>query len=47
LGNETKNAAGTDTTLFGNYITVWKKQSDGSWKYVSDAGSNTPDPYKK
>jgi ketosteroid isomerase-like protein len=33
-----------DTTLYGNYISIWKKQSDGTWKYVLDAGSNTPKP---
>jgi ketosteroid isomerase-like protein len=33
-----------DTTLYGNYISVWKKQRDGTWKYVLDAGSNTPKP---
>lgn len=33
-----------DTTLYGNYISIWKKQLDGSWKYVLDAGSNTPKP---
>jgi ketosteroid isomerase-like protein len=33
-----------DTTMYGNYISVWKKQSDGTWKYVLDAGSNTPKP---
>ena len=43
----TKTARGTDTLLYGNYLSVWKKQPDGSWKYVSDAGSNTPDPNKK
>ena len=35
---------GKDTTMYGNYISIWKKQSDGSWKYVLDAGSNTPKP---
>ena len=34
----------TDTTLYGNYISIWKKQPDGSWKYVLDAGCNTPEP---
>jgi ketosteroid isomerase-like protein len=26
----------------GKYMTVWKKQPDGSWKFVADGG--TPDP---
>ena len=35
----------TDTKAFyGNYITIWKKQADGSWKYVLDGGNSTPDP---
>lgn len=26
----------------GNYVTIWKKQPDGSWKYVFDTGSSGP-----
>lgn len=33
-----------DTTYYGNYFTVWKKQSDGVWKVVLDGGNNTPNP---
>jgi len=50
IGNwemKTKTVLGADTVLYGNYLTVWKKQADGSWKYVSDAGSHTPGPNKK
>ncbi|MCB0534392.1 MAG: hypothetical protein H6574_11760 [Lewinellaceae bacterium] len=36
--------AGADTTLHGSYYTIWKKQSDGSWKFVSDGGNATPEP---
>jgi ketosteroid isomerase-like protein len=32
----------TDSTYYGNYYTVWKKQNDGSWKFVLDGGNNTP-----
>ncbi len=35
-----------DTTLYGNYISIWKRQADGSWKYVLDAGSDTPKPLR-
>ena len=41
---KTKTKAGKDTTLYGNYITVWHKQADGSWKYIIDGGGNTPKP---
>ncbi len=35
-----------DTTLYGNYYTIWKKQADGKWKFVVDGGNNTPAPSK-
>ena len=28
----------------GNYLTVWKKQTDGSWKAIFDTGSSVPEP---
>jgi hypothetical protein len=37
-----KTAANTDTVYQGNYITVWKQQKDGKWKFVFDGGNNTP-----
>ncbi len=33
-----------DTTLHGSYYTIWKKQADGSWKFVLDGGNGTPAP---
>jgi ketosteroid isomerase-like protein len=33
-----------DTILYGNYITIWKKQPDGSWKFLIDGGNATPGP---
>jgi ketosteroid isomerase-like protein len=38
------NVQGRDTTLYGNYISVWKKQDDGTWKFVIDGGNPTPGP---
>lgn len=37
-------ATGADTVLHGNYITVWKKRADGTWRFVLDGGNNTPGP---
>ena len=37
---------GKDTTTYTNYCTIWKKQKDGSWKFVYDAGNNIPSPLK-
>ena len=35
-----------DTTYYGNYYTIWKRQNDGSWKFVVDGGNGTPAPRK-
>jgi len=29
---------------FGNFLTVWKKQADGSWKFAADLGISTSEP---
>jgi ketosteroid isomerase-like protein len=38
------NEKGEKLTLHGDYLTVWQKQADGSWKVIYDGG--TPDPAK-
>ena len=37
-----KDANGNPVTTTGRYMTVWRKQPDGNWKVVLDAGSNEP-----
>lgn len=37
-----KDANGNPVTTSGRYITIWRKQPDGSWKVVLDAGANEP-----
>ncbi len=39
-----KDKKGEITTTYGNYVTVWKRQPDGKWKYVLDGGNTTPAP---
>ncbi len=34
-----KDAQGKPVSGHGKYLTVWRKQSDGSWKVVADIGS--------
>ena len=41
---ELKADSGIDTTLYGNYVTIWKKDKTGEWKYVLDGGNETPKP---
>ena len=39
----TKTAAdGSESKLYGYYVSIWKKQADGSWKYVFDTGISAP-----
>ncbi len=28
-----------DTILYGTYVSIWKKQEDGKWKFVLDSGN--------
>ncbi len=37
-----KNAAGAMTERHGSYLTVWRKQRDGTWRVVFDTGSTLP-----
>ena len=37
-----KDAAGNPIVTSGRYITVWRKEKDGSWKVALDAGANEP-----
>jgi ketosteroid isomerase-like protein len=37
-----KDANGNAVTTTGRYMTIWRKQGDGNWKVVLDAGANEP-----
>jgi len=28
-----------DTIIYGTYVSIWKKQNDGKWKFVLDTGT--------
>ena len=36
--------AGGAPLLTGSYVTIWRKQADGSWRVVLDVGNNDPVP---
>jgi ketosteroid isomerase-like protein len=42
-----KDKDGKPTVAHGKYTSIWKKQTDGSWKVVLDMGNDSPDPGKK
>src|SRR5580765_7016673 len=39
------NGADDQPVAFGQYFTIWKKQSDGSWKFVLDRGVGSEKPF--
>lgn len=34
----------TDTTQYGTYVTIWKKNKEGKWRMLLDGGNDTPKP---
>jgi ketosteroid isomerase-like protein len=43
-GYATFSRQGEAGETYGKYITVWKRQTDGSWKWIADMGSAAPPP---
>jgi ketosteroid isomerase-like protein len=39
------NGADDKPAAFGQYFTIWKKQTDGSWKFVLDRGVSSEKPF--
>jgi ketosteroid isomerase-like protein len=39
-----RDASGVAGTRHGKYVTIWKRQPDGSWKFVVDTGNASPPP---
>jgi len=37
-----KDANGNSVSTSGRYITMWRREPDGNWKVVMDAGANEP-----
>lgn len=38
------DSSGETHSSEGNYVTIWKKQTDGQWKFVFDTGDTGPAP---
>jgi ketosteroid isomerase-like protein len=36
---------GAAVVRYSKYLTVWKRQRDGGWKYVVDGGNSRPSPH--
>ncbi len=39
-----RDNAGNAVARYGKYLTVWRKQQDGSWKFIIDIGNPGPAP---
>ncbi len=39
-----KNSSDTKATAYGQFVSVWKKQPDGTWKVVADIGTENSAP---
>ena len=39
-----KDKDGKVVKHYGKYVTIWKKQADGSWKVAMDTGNSSPEP---
>jgi ketosteroid isomerase-like protein len=39
-----RTAAGDSVLGRGNYVTIWERQSDGTWKVVADIGNQAAQP---
>jgi uncharacterized protein (TIGR02246 family) len=39
-----KTAAGDSIAGRGNYVTIWQRQSDGTWKVAADIGNQAASP---
>ncbi|MBN8226870.1 DUF4440 domain-containing protein [Corallococcus macrosporus] len=39
-----KDAQGQPKKDFLKYLTVWRRQADGQWRYVTDGGNSNPGP---
>ena len=40
------DSSGVTQSGKGRYVTIWKKQDDGNWKYVFDTGTSDPEETK-
>ena len=41
-----RNSDGTETKMYGKYLNIWRKQTDGKWKVIVDMGNASPSPTK-
>jgi ketosteroid isomerase-like protein len=39
-----RGPSGAAVQRFGKYLTIWRRQKDGSWRFVADGGNPNPPP---
>jgi ketosteroid isomerase-like protein len=45
-GPSSYHAAGETRLQYGNYLSVWRRQADGTWRVFIDVGVGTPQPVR-
>ena len=38
------NKTGKLITTYGKYMDVWRRQPDGTWRWIADMGNDDPPP---
>jgi len=38
-GVYTLRSAASDTAIYGSYVTIWKRQPNGKWKFILQSGN--------
>ncbi len=41
------DSTGKPIVSYGKYVTVWKKQANGTWKFIIDIGNRSPSPRQR
>ena len=39
-----RSDAGEETAEHGKYISIWRREADGAWKFIADMGNAAPAP---
>ena len=42
-----KNDDGEEVSTYGKYVTIWRRQENGEWKWIADLGNGAPPPEER
>ena len=44
---EREDETGAPVLSYGKYVTIWRRQTDGEWKWIADLGNSAPPPSER